>query len=40
MDKMLRRLEMDLEYLEHRSWAMDLKILGLTFFKIIFGRKL
>ena len=39
MDKMLRRLEMDLEYLEHRSWALDLKILGLTFFKIIFGRK-
>ena len=39
MEKMLKRLEMDLEYLEHRSWALDFKILGLTFFKIIFGRK-
>lgn len=39
MEKMLRRLDMDLYYLEHRSWAMDFKILGLTFLKIIFGRK-
>lgn len=39
MDKMLRRLEMDLEYLERRSWWLDAKILGLTFLKIIFGRK-
>ena len=39
MDKMLKRLEMDLEYLEHRSWWLDAKILGLTFLKILFGRK-
>ncbi len=39
MDKMLKRLEMDLEYLERRSWWLDAKILGLTFLKIIFGRK-
>lgn len=40
MDKMLRRLEMDLEYLRHRSWALDIKILGLTFTKILFGKKI
>ena len=39
MDKMLKRLEMDLEYLERRSWWLYAKILGLTFLKIIFGRK-
>lgn len=39
MEKMLKRLEMDLEYLERRSWWLDAKILGLTFLKIIFGRK-
>jgi lipopolysaccharide/colanic/teichoic acid biosynthesis glycosyltransferase len=39
MDKMLKRLEMDLEYLENRSWWLDAKILGLTFLKILFGRK-
>ena len=38
MEKMLKRLEMDLYYLEHRSWKMDLKILWLTFFSIAFGR--
>lgn len=40
MEKMLKRLEMDLEYLKHRSWWLDLKIIGLTFFKIVFGRKI
>ena len=40
MEKMLKRLEMDLDYLEHRSWWLDAKILGLTFLKIIFGRKI
>jgi len=40
MEKMLKRLEMDLYYLEHRSWAMDFRILGLTFLKIAFGRKI
>ena len=40
MEKMLKRLEMDLDYLEHRSWWLDAKILGLTFLKIVFGRKI
>lgn len=40
MEKMLKRLEMDLDYLEHRSWWLDFKILCLTFLKIIFGRKI
>ena len=40
LEKMLKRLEMDLYYLEHRSWWLDAKILGLTFLKIIFGKKI
>ena len=40
MEKMLKRLEMDLDYLEHRSWWLDAKILGLTFLKIVLGRKI
>ena len=40
LDKMLKRLEMDLYYLEHRSWWLDAKILGLTFLKIMFGKKI
>lgn len=39
MEKMLRRLELDLYYLRHRSWWMDKKILFLTFISIIFGKK-
>ena len=39
MEKMLRRLEYDLYYLEHRSWWFDIKILGSTFFSIIGGKK-
>lgn len=39
MEKMLRRLELDLYYLEHRSWWFDIKILGKTFLNIIFGKK-
>ena len=39
MEKMLRRLELDLYYLGHRSWWLDTKILGLTFLSIIFGKK-
>ncbi len=39
MDKMLKRLEMDLDYLKNRSWWLDGKILGLTFLRIIFGKK-
>ena len=38
-EKMLRRLELDLYYLEHRSWWFDLKILFKTFVGIIFGKK-
>ena len=40
IEKMLKRLEMDLDYLEHRSWWLDFKILCLTFLKIVFGRKI
>ena len=39
MEKMLRRLELDLYYLEHRSWMFDLKILTKTFLNIVFGKK-
>lgn len=39
MEKMLRRLEYDLYYLEHHSWFFDLKILGYTFLNIVFGKK-
>ena len=39
MEKMLRRLEFDLYYLEHRSWWFDAKILFKTFINIAFGKK-
>ena len=39
IEKMLRRLELDLYYLEHRSWWLDMKILFLTFTNIVFGKK-
>lgn len=39
MEKMLKRLELDLYYIEHRSLLMDLSILLKTFFSIIFGKK-
>lgn len=39
IEKMLRRLSYDLFYLEHRSWAFDFKILWMTFFRIVFGKK-
>ena len=39
MEKMLRRLELDLYYLKHRSWWFDVKTLSLTFLCIIFGKK-
>ena len=39
MEKMLRRLELDLYYLEHRSWWFDAKILTKTFINIAFGKK-
>ena len=39
MEKMLRRLELDLYYLEHRSLWFDVKLLALTFLNIAFGKK-
>lgn len=39
MEKMLKRLELDLYYIEHRSLLTDLSILLKTFFSIIFGKK-
>lgn len=39
IEKMLVRLQYDLDYLEHRSWQMDLSILGKTFLFIVFGKK-
>ena len=39
IEKMLRRLELDLYYLEHRSLWFDAKLLILTFINIAFGKK-
>ena len=39
MEKMLRRLELDLYYLEHRSLWFDAKLLVKTFLNIVFGKK-
>ena len=39
MEKMLRRLNYDLYYLEHRSFWFDIKTLWLTFVSIVFGKK-
>lgn len=39
MEKMLRRLEYDLYYLNHRSWWFDFKVLFNTFCAIVFGKK-
>lgn len=39
MEKMLRRLDLDLYYLEHRSWLFDMSILWKTFINIVFGKK-
>lgn len=38
MAKMLRRLELDLYYLNHQSMMLNLRIRWLTFFKIVTGR--
>lgn len=38
LEKMLRRLEFELYYLNHRSWWMDVKILWRTFTNIAFGK--
>ena len=39
IDKMIRRLDMDLDYLEHRSFWLDLKIIWFTAVAIIIGKK-
>ncbi len=39
MEKMLRRLELDLYYLDHRSFWFDIKILWLTFRSIVSGKE-
>lgn len=39
LEKMLKRLEMDLEYLKHRSWFEDIKIIFLTVFHVVAGKK-
>lgn len=39
MEKMLKRLELDLYYLEHHSLRMDFTILVKTFASIVFGKK-
>jgi lipopolysaccharide/colanic/teichoic acid biosynthesis glycosyltransferase len=38
MEKMLRRLELDLYYLDHMSLRMDTKILLKTFWSIVSGK--
>lgn len=38
MEKMLRRLELDLYYLDNRGFWSDLKILWLTFWRIVLGK--
>lgn len=39
MEKMIRRLDMDLEYLNNYSLLLDMKIVTDTFLSIIFGKK-
>jgi lipopolysaccharide/colanic/teichoic acid biosynthesis glycosyltransferase len=39
MDKMLKRLEYDLDYLNNRSLLLDLKIILKTFFSVFSGKK-
>lgn len=39
MEKMLRRLDLDLYYLDHNSLLFDIKILWMTFTSIVFGKK-
>lgn len=39
MEKMLIRLEMDLAYYQERTWLLDIRLLVLTFLKIVGGKK-
>ena len=40
IEKMLKRLELDLYYLEHQSMWFDAKVLFKTFISIVFGKKI
>jgi lipopolysaccharide/colanic/teichoic acid biosynthesis glycosyltransferase len=40
MEKMLRRLELDLYYMENWSWKFDLQIISKTVLSILFGKKI
>lgn len=40
MEKMIRRLDMDLDYLEHVSIVTDLHIIAITLISIVTGRKI
>lgn len=39
IEKMVNRLHYDLYYLQHRSWGLDMKILWMTFYNIVSGKK-
>lgn len=39
VEKMVQRLHYDLYYLEHRTWWLDAKILWLTFYSIVRGKR-
>jgi lipopolysaccharide/colanic/teichoic acid biosynthesis glycosyltransferase len=39
MEKMLKRLEMDLDYLKRRSWWEDFKIMCLTVIHVASGKR-
>lgn len=39
IEKMLRRLELDLYYMEHQSMWFDMKVLLKTFINIVFGKR-
>lgn len=40
MEKMIRRLDMDLDYLDHHSFALDCRVVWLTFANIVSGKKI
>lgn len=40
MEKMLKRLEYDLEYVNNHSLWLDLKLMWITFYKIVAGKKI
>jgi lipopolysaccharide/colanic/teichoic acid biosynthesis glycosyltransferase len=40
MEKMLRRLELDIYYMENWSWKFDLQIISKTVLSLLFGKKI